>query len=67
MFTVLAIIFSIVGFFLFSIGGIERKFEDFRWYNTAGGYCLMVAVVLWCVVFLALIWWTIAWLWVHAP
>ncbi len=67
MFTVLAIFFTIIGSILFTRGGIERKFEDFRWYNNVGGYFLVIAVVLWCVVFIALLWHLIAWLWVHAP
>lgn len=67
MFTVLAIIFTIIGVFFFTRGGIERPFEDFRWTNNLGGYCCVIAVVLWAVVFIALIYRLLAWLWVYAP
>lgn len=67
MFTIFAIILTIIGLFLFSRGGIERKFEDFRWYNQLGGYVLVAALVLWAVVFIALVYRLIGWLWMYAP
>lgn len=67
MFTVLAIIFTIVGALLFTRGGIDRTISDFKWTNNAGGYCLVIAAILWTVVFISLMARFIAWLWVHAP
>jgi hypothetical protein len=65
MFTVLAIILTIIGIFLFTLG--NRDVDDFKWYNNLGAYMLIIACVLWAVVFIALVWWGIAWLWQYAP
>ncbi len=73
MFTVLAIIFTLIGYFLFTRQPKGRSLAEevynpvFTRWNSLGGYFLLIAAVLWFVVVWALAWRLLAWLWVHAP
>jgi hypothetical protein len=63
MFTVLAIIFTVLAAFMVPHGGPTR----YTPISHIGCACGIIALILWAVVTISLIWWTIAWLWVHAP
>ncbi len=65
MFTVFAILFTIVGGILFAAG--NRDIHEFKLSNNIGGVMLIIACVLWIVVFVALAVQGMFWLWVHAP
>lgn len=65
MFTVFAILFTIVGGVLFGAG--NRPIHEFRLGNNIGGVMLIIACILWIVVFVALAVKVMFWLWVHAP
>lgn len=62
MFTVLAIIFTIIFFILIRHGG-----KEMTWVSTIGGFAGIAAAVLWAVVSIALTYRLFAWLWVNAP
>ncbi len=65
MFTVFAILASVVGAFLMSVK--NREVKDFTWINKTGGYILVCAWALWMVVFISLIFYVMRWLWWNAP
>lgn len=66
MVTVFAIILTIVGCVLFAMGP-RATFAPFTFPQNIGGFTLVLAFVLWAVVFISLFWQMMAWLWVHAP
>ena len=63
MFTVFALIASVISFICMMHG---PKLVTTR-INVVGFYFAIIAGILWAVVAIALIHWTIGWLWVHAP
>jgi hypothetical protein len=66
MLTVFAIILSVVGGYLFARGP-QRVFDPFTTTQNIGGFILVIACVLWVVVFISLLFRLLVWLWVYAP
>lgn len=65
MFTILAIAFTILGGLFFSRK--DRPLEQFKWENHFGGYLLVIAAILWVIVFLHILVRIVEWVWEHAP
>lgn len=70
MITVITIILSIFGFFLFSRGGMKRGVmdkSDYTWVNHLGGLLLLLAAMGWFFIIASLLVSIVNWLWRNAP